>query len=64
MGNNIIHRFRIQPNGHSRCPSCDMLMIVSAGFGLAPECKTFECVHCGRVEGPATSGARLEQAAS
>jgi hypothetical protein len=40
--------------GPRRCPNCQMCMIVVDGFGLDPECKTFECLQCGNIEKPKT----------
>jgi hypothetical protein len=52
---NITQIFRIQIDGTARCVNCDMCMIVSAGFDLDPECKTFECLQCGHIEWPVAS---------
>jgi hypothetical protein len=35
------------------CPKCDMGMIVTGGYDLDPEYKTFECLRCRHVERPA-----------
>jgi uncharacterized Zn finger protein len=33
------------------CPNCTMGMIVTQGFKLECEHKTFECLRCGQVRG-------------
>ena len=35
------------------CPTCDMSMIVVAGFDREPDKQTHECLRCGHVELPA-----------
>jgi hypothetical protein len=39
--------------GHPKCPQCAMGMIVTAGYGLALEQKTCECLQCGYLGKPA-----------
>ena len=46
------HHFKIPLDGRPRCPKCSMGMIVTGGFGLDPEHKTFECLQCGHIENP------------
>ena len=46
--------FRVHPDGYGRCVKCDTRMIVVDGFGLEPECKTFECLQCRHIEKPQT----------
>jgi uncharacterized paraquat-inducible protein A len=38
------------PNGHPRCPECDMGMLVVEGHKLDRERQALECLRCGHFE--------------
>jgi transcription elongation factor Elf1 len=48
--------------GRPQCPKCDKSMLVTGGFDLDSEHKTFECLQCGHVEKPITPTKRSQAA--